>query len=348
MTLVENNDLPTAATDGRKLYYNSKFINSLQPGEVVFLIGHEMLHCLYDHLGRFGTRDYKLSNIAADYVVNADLVEYKVGDKITTVGCLYDEKYKGMSFEEVYDDLYKNEKNIDIDDLLSKLLDEHMDASDMSEEEKSALKDEIREAMLSAAEAVGVDNVPLGIQRILKDLTEPQMNWKELLRQQIECQIKSDFSYARPSRRAYQIDAILPSMKKQPAVEAYVTIDTSGSIGANEMKDFFGEIKGIMESYESYSIHIGCWDTEFYGFTEFTSYGGEDIMEYVPRGGGGTDASCLWRHMIENDIRPSQLVMFTDMCIGANGWGDADYCPTLWIAHKSDTIAPHGQTVKYD
>ena len=74
--------LPTAATDMKRFYYNSKFVNMLDPGHLEFLFGHEVLHCVYDHLGRTGKRDPRLANIAADFVVNADLVHHKIGKKI--------------------------------------------------------------------------------------------------------------------------------------------------------------------------------------------------------------------------------------------------------------------------
>ena len=91
----------TAATDGRNFYYNSRFIKLLKPKEIEFLFGHEVLHCVYDHFGRRGDRDPQLFNIANDYCVNSDLKKHKVGEFITSVPCLYDSKYDGMSSEEV-------------------------------------------------------------------------------------------------------------------------------------------------------------------------------------------------------------------------------------------------------
>jgi predicted metal-dependent peptidase len=121
---------PTAATDGRTFWYNSEFIGRLSLKECEFLFGHEVLHVVYDHLGRRGDRDPVLSNIAADYCVNGDLIDYNIGQKITTVPILYDRKYKGMSFEEVYDDLYKHAKKIDLQKLMQQMLDEHLEEED--------------------------------------------------------------------------------------------------------------------------------------------------------------------------------------------------------------------------
>ena len=102
----------TAATDGLKFYYNSRFIMMLKPKEVIFLVAHEVLHVVYDHMGRRGDRDPQLFNIANDYAVNADLKKHKVGEFITTVDCLYEPKYEGWASEKIYDDLMKNIQKI--------------------------------------------------------------------------------------------------------------------------------------------------------------------------------------------------------------------------------------------
>ena len=243
---------PTAATDGRRFYYNSEFVNSLPLKQLEFLVGHEVLHAVYDHMGRRGNRDPKLWNIADDYCVNWDLVEQRVGDKIPVA--LYDSKYKGMSAEEVYDDLYENADKINIDELMKRLLDEHLDGDEkdgegdgdgdkpgngrpkLSEAEKKEIRDEIKEAVLAAAQASGAGNIPGGVKRMIKDLCEPVMDWRELLQQQIESTIKSDFTWARPSRRAWHMDAVMPGMKPGEQIDVVIGIDTSGSITDQDLK----------------------------------------------------------------------------------------------------------------
>ena len=101
--------LPTIATDGRYFYYNRHFVDALNDEELVFGMGHEVLHCVYDHMDkkRLGNRDPRLWNIANDYVINNDLVEAQIGEKITLVEICYDWKYRGKISEEIYDDLFK-------------------------------------------------------------------------------------------------------------------------------------------------------------------------------------------------------------------------------------------------
>jgi len=346
----------TAATDGRRFYYNSEFINKMPLKQVEFLFGHEVLHVVYDHMGRRGDRDPKVMNIAADYCVNNDLVDQRVGDKIP-VG-LYDTKYKGWSAEEVYDHLMKNASEKDINEMIKQLLDEHLDGDGdgdgtddgdkdgngrprISAEEAKAIRDEIKDAVLQAAQAAGAGNLPGGVKRMIKDLTEPQISWKELLEQQIQSTIKSDYTFARPGRKSWHMDAILPSQKPGETIDIFIGIDTSGSIGPEELKIFFSEIKGIMDSYTEYKIKVVGWDTEIGGIGEFTSENLAEITEFDPKGGGGTDPHCVWEYLIENGIEPKKLIMFTDYCFF--GWRPQEvesYCDTVWIIKGNPSAEP--------
>jgi len=355
MQLVNADDwLPTAATDGRRFYYNSEFVNKMPLKQVEFLVGHEVLHAVYDHMGRTGDRDRKIMNIAADYCVNADLIDQRIGEKITVCGMLHDPKYKGWSMEEVYDDLMKNANKMDISKLAQMVLDEHLDGEGegdgdgdkdgkgrprLSEAEKKAIRDEVKEAVLQAAQAVGAGNLPAGVKRLVKDLTEPMIGWKELLEQQIQSTIKNDFTFARPSRKGWHMDAIMPGMKPGETIDVVVAIDQSGSISQDDSKCFLSEIKGIMDSYNEYKIRVWCFDTEIYADKEFTSDNMEDIMHYEPQGCGGTAFEANWEYMKEHGIEPKKFIMFTDGMPG-DSWGDENYCDVVWIIKGNPGCEP--------
>ena len=360
----------TAATDGRNFYYNSRFIDMLKPKEVEFLFGHEVLHCVYDHFGRKGDRDHQLFNIANDYCVNADLKKHRVGEFITTVPCLFDAKYDGMSSEEVYDILYENAEKIDIGSLIDKMLDEHLDGegddsegegedSDksgsgkgrpkLSAEERQKIKDEIKEAVLAAAAASdGAGNLPAGVRRIIEDMTAPKMNWRELLRMQLESTIKSDYTWMRSSRKGWHMDAILPGSKLDPMIDIAVSIDASGSMGDKMLKDFLAEVAGIMEQFPAYRIHVLSFDTQVYNPQQFDSENLDDITGYEIMGGGGTDFDCVFQYFKENEIEPKRHIMFTDG-YPCGSWGDEQYCDTVFIMHGTTSIVPpFGQFAYYE
>ena len=357
----------TAATDGRNFYYNSRFVKMLKPKEIEFLFGHEVLHCVYDHFGRRGDRDPQLYNIASDYCVNADLKKHRVGEFITSVPCLYDEKYEGLSSEEVYDILYENAEKIDINSLVDKLLDDHLDGDGdsegsgdgdkdgkgrpkLTEEEKQAIRDEIKEAVLAAAsaEANGAGNIPLGVRKIIENLTAPKMNWRELLRMQLESTIKSDYTWMRASRKGWHMDAVMPGRKPDELIDIALMIDTSGSISNAMLKDFLSEVGGIMEQFNSYKIHVATFDTEIYNPQQYDSENLDSIADYQPEGGGGTDFECMFTYLKEADIQPKRLVVFTDG-YPFGSWGDENYADTVWVLHGTTTIVPPwGQYAYYE
>ena len=358
----------TAATDGRNFYYNSRFIDMLRPKEVEFLFGHEVLHCVYDHFGRKGDRDHQLFNIANDFAVNADLKKHRVGEFITSVPCLYDSKYEGMSSEEIYDDLYENAEKIDIGSLIDKMLDEHLDGdgsgdsdSDedgkkrgkgrpkLSEAERQQIRDEIKEAVLAAAAASdGAGNLPAGVKRIIQDMTAPKMNWREMLRMQLESTIKSDFTWMRASRRGWHMDAVMPGMKNDEMIDIAISIDASGSMSEVILKDILSETAGIMEQFPAYRIHVLSFDTQVYNPQQFDSENLDDITNYEIKGGGGTDFDCVFQYFKENDIQPKRHIMFTDG-YPFGSWGDENYCDTVFIIHGTTSVVPPwGQHAYYE
>lgn len=350
---------PTAATDGKRFYYNARFIMMLRKKEVEFLVGHEVLHVVYDHMDRRGDRDPQLWNIADDYCVNADLKRHNVGEFITTVPCLYNYKYENMPAEQVYDDLYENAEFIDVDQLLEQMLDEHMDgdgegaggdedgAGDkegkgpvkMSQAEKDELKQEIKEAILSAAEGVEAGNLPKGVERMIKDMTAPVMDWNELIQSNVTSSFSNDYSFMKPNRRGWHMDAILPGMTPGEEIEADVFIDLSGSIGYEQGSTFLSEVGGMMSQFDGYKLRVHCFDTAVYNTKEYSSDNMEDIEQYEMYGGGGTDFDCIFNHLKEEGRVPKLLIVFTDG-YPFGSWGDEDYCDTTWIIHGDPNPNP--------
>tara|TARA_R110000782_G_scaffold264962_1_gene358415 strand:- start:534 stop:1823 length:1290 start_codon:yes stop_codon:yes gene_type:complete len=363
--------LPTAAVDGRNLFFNTQFFNAMDNKEVEFVIAHEILHMVYDHLGRRESRNPKLYNIAADYVVNNLLVDDRIGRKPRIVDCYQDFKYRGWASEEVYNELYKEaEKNgQEAVEALGEMLDEHLDWEDdgtgdedgegngngkgrprYSKGELDQIKDEIKEAMIQAASASGAGNVPAGVQRLIKDMTESKMNWRELIRQQIQSTVKSDYTFSRPSRKGQMSGAILPGMCFQDTIDLCICLDMSGSIGNPQAADFLGEIKGIMDEFQDYKIKLWCFDTKVYNERDFSADGGESLTDYEIKGGGGTDFTVNWTYMKDHDIQPKKFIMFTDG-YAWDSWGDPDYCDTIFIIHShhdKNLEGPFGITAHYE
>ena len=358
----------TAATDGQKFYYNSRFIMMLKPKEVEFLVAHEVLHVVYDHMGRRDHRDPQIWNIADDYAVNADLKRHKVGQFITSVPCLYEQKYDGKAAEVIYDDLMKNVQKIDINDLIDQLLDDHMDGDDgdgdgdsdgnkqgkgkgrpkLSDEEKERIRQEVKQAIINAAQSAEAGQLPLGVERLIKQATNPVMPWRELIQTNLTSAIRTDYSWMRPSRRGWHMDAIMPGMTPGEEIDVVVSIDMSGSISNKQAQQFLGEIGGMMDSFDGYKVHVFCFDTDTYNPQDFSSENMESIEEYQPMGGGGTDFDCIFTYLKDNAIDPKRLIVFTDG-YPCGSWGDPDYCDTTWIIHGDpNPNPPFGTYAIYD
>ena len=370
MKLIDASEwCPTAATDGRNFFYNKDFIEKLSTKKLEFLFGHEIGHCVFDHFGRAGSRDRQLCNIAQDYAINIILKDEKIGDVIDEVKICLDPKYRGLAWEEIYDSLYEEADKIGMDELMEQLgdlLDDHINEDTgggdndgdengkdkkgkpvLSKEEKQKIKDEIKEAMIQSAAAAGAGKTPAAIQRLIKDLTEPKMNWREILRMNIQSLVRNDYSFSRPSRKGWASGVILPGLKNDETIDVAIAIDMSGSIGLDATV-FLTEVKGIMDQYEDYNVKIWCFDTEVYNYAEFSADAGDGIETYEPKGGGGTEFMVNWDFMKENGIEPKKFIMFTDGYPWGS-WGDENYCDTLFVVKGNERAeSPFGQTVIYE
>ena len=363
---------PTAATDGRHFFYNRNFVNSLNVQQNVFLVGHEIGHCIYEHFLRVGDRDKQYWNMAGDYKINGMLVREKIGEIIDQVKICYDEKYNSDDWytENVYEDLEANKSPIKM------TLDVHLDIEGegdgkssasgdgkggdgdskgkgkkptISKDDAKAISDELKNAVIQAAQSVGAGNVPAEIARMIGALTDPKMDWRALIRVSLESNMRNDYTFMTPNRKSQFNNVVLPAMAKEEMIDICIGMDASGSIGQNDCTDFLSEVQGIMDQFGSYRIRIWSFDTSVYAYDEFTHDDGRDITEYRIVGGGGTDFVCNWEFMKNNDITPDQFIMFTD---GEpwRSWGDPDYCDTLFLIKNryAKPEAPFGQSVYYE
>ena len=95
----------TQATDGYNLFVNPQFTASLDLTGKVFVMAHEIMHCVLNHMRRGRAHDPEKSNIAADYEVNCWINDIGLiqASTIQKLGALYDKKYSGLGYETIYD-----------------------------------------------------------------------------------------------------------------------------------------------------------------------------------------------------------------------------------------------------
>lgn len=347
----------TAATDGRNFYYNPSFIHGLKVKELEFLFAHEVLHNAFEHMYRKDNRDPLLFNIAADYAINQILVDEKIGTFIKDG--LFDEQYKGKSAEEIYDILFENADKIDMQALMDCVLDDHMDGAGGEEEEnrpkmssadRAKIRAELKEALLQAAQTCGAGSMPAGIARLVESLTAPKMNWRDILRNNIQSSIKTDYTFITPSKKSMGTPFRLPSMVRDETIDICVGIDCSGSIDDATLKEMLSEVQGIMSQYTDYKIHVWSYDCEVNNPVVYRADEGGDVGSYEPKGGGGTNFTASYQFMQDNDIQPMTYINFTDGFCDSNGFGDEGYCDTIFCIVKNGikTDAPFGMTVRLE
>jgi predicted metal-dependent peptidase len=355
---------PTAAVDGRNFYYNSDFVMKLDMDETVFLVAHEVGHCIYEHFIRKGDRDGALWNMAGDYKINGMLVRERIGRLIDTVKPLYDEKYDSDEWtaEIIYEELKESgaapQQTIDVhlevgdgegDSGGTGDKDSKGKAPKISKDDAKAIADEMKNAIIQAAQSAGAGNIPGDIKRMIGELTEPKMDWRQMIRLSLESNLVSDFTFMRPNRKSQFANVVLPGMKKDQQIDIAIALDVSGSISMEDSTAFLSEVQGIMDQFESYKIRVWCFDTEVSGYDEFSDDDGRSITEFELTGGGGTDFIPNWDFMKSRDFVPDQFIMFTD---GEpwREWGDPDYCDTMFLIKNNyrKPVAPFGQSVYYD
>jgi predicted metal-dependent peptidase len=374
LDMEETTTCKTAATDGKKLYWNRKFIEGLTRKQRIFLLAHEVLHIVYNHVGNRSKREKAIWNMACDYNVNYTLIKEGIGEP--PAGILYDDKYTDqMSVFEIYDLLIKNAVKVKV------TLDEHLDLEEeesdkkdddknkedggggkscsvwvmgedgppkLTKEQLDKLKDEIKSSIISAAQQTGAGNLPAGISKALNQLVNPKLDWRSMLDSYIRSALRDDYSYQNMSRRSWGAGgAIFPGLKFTEKVEIFAAIDASGSTTKEMVTDFVSELTGIVGEFYDYKIDLICFDTKVYNHVVITPDNVEDLYDYRVRGDGGTLFECIFAYMREEGIEPARLVVLTDGEPNLT-WGDENYCDTIFIIHTNDHIeAPYGLTAHY-
>jgi len=361
--------IPTACTNGRDEMYDRTFVSKLNDAELRFLILHEVYHKLFKHLHiwrHLYDEDPDLTNRANDYVINIKLVDDN-GDGFATMtgelsnGCL-DEKYRGMDSAQVYNLLRKQQRQTpgnvgnDIKELGSSApspengqqpFDQHDwdGAKELTIEEKRELARDLDEAIRQGALVAG--KMGSGGDRDLEELLQPQVDWREALREFIQdtCRGNEFSTYRRPNRRYLQDDLYMPSGESEKVGELILAVDTSGSIGSSELSAFLSEVKSICDTVQPDGVRLLYWDTQICRDEKYDADKLDGLVKSTkPEGGGGTDVTCVTDYIRDNSINAQAAIVLTDGYL-YGGWGQWTM-PVLWTILDNDRAKPDvGKTV---
>lgn len=362
--------LPTAATNGRDEWYGREFVKKLRDTELAFVVAHEGYHKMYRHLTtwkKLHDEDHDLANQACDYVINLQLRDLDPSNQIICMPKyadgkmkghdmgLCDERFRGMNAKQVFDILKEEQEEGGSGGEGGeggKGFDEHdwAGAKDMTDEEKKELAREIDQAIrqgIMAHQKVAGSGAG-GLDRELQDLLEPKVDWREVLREFVKatCNAKDASSWRRVNRRFLSTGVYMPSMIGEKVGHLVIGIDTSGSIGGQELADFLSEVKGIAEEVSPEVVDLIYWDCEVAAHEVYEGSAVSDITSSTkPRGGGGTSPSCVSTYLKEKNIKPECTIILSDGYVGSD-WGSEWTSEVLWCLVGGNTdIAPNGKTI---
>ena len=335
LIIKERNDIPTMATEGKHIFYNREFVESLSLDDLKFVMMHEVYHCAFFHHTRRGYRDPKLWNIAGDYAINPILVNS--GRRMLESG-LYDKKYDGWSAEKIYDDILDNAEIVEMAGNMEGDCGGTGIFVDASETEAGRAESEAdwNQRIVAAVESAKMrGNVPGEFEDYVKEFLDPKVPWHDKLRQYARDQVKSDYNWTRPMKKMIAEGVYLPSEQPEDGInKAVVVKDTSGSIThyPELLQQFGGEISSMLEEGLIEEMYVLDVDTEVQGVQLLTK---EDtpLTELGVNGGGGTAFEPAFDWVEENNIYPSLFIYLTDMC-GSFPDTPPNY-PVIWVAYDS-------------
>jgi predicted metal-dependent peptidase len=346
-------DVPTAMTDGKNKYYGAEFIKPLNRKQLRYLVLHENFHVALKHCLLFkewNKRAPRLCNIAQDFVVNSLIEEldpeFKFVERPTESLCI-DEKYKGWSFPQVFNDLVKDAEVIEV----YEPLDEHAaddgegEPRDADAEDKlgKQIDDANRQGEMIARKLAGKEGGGRDIFGLAK---ERMTNWRDPLQDFIQtvCAGDENSRFCPPNKRLLASGFVMPSHFSETVGELVIACDTSGSM-TSYYPIVFGEVARICQHVKPEKVRMLWWDTSVCGDQEFKPDQYDQIASLMkPKGGGGTTPDVVVQYISKHKIDAKAIVWLSDGYLGCQD--PVTPMPSLWgIVDNDDFVAAHGKTL---
>ena len=328
-------NIKTAATNGKRVAFNPEFINELTDDELKFLVAHECMHPMLEHNFRRGDRQPRRWNQAADYVINKLLVDEGIG-RMPKMGLHNDAIYRagnGTS-DGIYNILPEDSEGDDpLDDC---------EDGDGSPAEQAQQQAEWKVKVAQAAQAAKMmGKMSANMSRLVDEVLTPKVDWREVMQRfLVKCK-NDDRSFSRFNRRFIPQGLYLPSVSGDVMGEVCFAVDCSGSIDQHTVNQFASEIRNVKDDLAPTRIHVLYFDSEV---SHVESYGPDDALDIKPHGGGGTDFAPVFEKINELGIEPVAIVFLTDLC--CNSFGEPPACPVLWVSTDEGMTAPFGEVVE--
>ncbi len=343
-------------SDGKVLQYNADWL-ATQPQEAAeFMLAHSVMHHVLAHENRQKGRQGWLWQLATDYAINDMLLQngFKLPERVH-----YEARFAGKYAEEIYAVLkeeIKNEEYADDESAETGFNERNKSRTEeRTPQEKEAkgpddrplppmeLEPDVEEmwanAMKEALErAEKQGKTPGGLERVFRRELEPRVDWRSELYQAIARHHKNDYTFSRPAKKWIASGIYLPSTHSETLIVT-VAIDTSGSIDEALLGLFVGELESILLSFPEVEVALLLCDAKIQGVYRFIS---GEILDFVPKGGGGTDFRPVFDHIEKELPQTSLLIYFTD----ARGSfpDEAPHYDVLWVMPEEAEV-PFGRTI---
>lgn len=347
---IRDDTCPTMETDGENIYWSGQFVDEMTLDECKFVICHEIMHCVFDHMGRLNERDAYKWNVATDIVINDILTREGVGS-MPKGGLLNPGLAQAGTYlaEAVYnllpdtppgqqggafspqDGSGKSRSTGPLDQLKPR-------KGSPAQQSQSAAEMKVKVAQAAQA-AKMCGRLSGNLERFVTEVLKPKVDWKEVLRAFVSSKAKVDRSWARPNRRLISQGIYLPSLSGEKLGQVLIAVDCSGSIGPRELNEFTAEISAIHEDCKAELVHVVYFDS---AISHYECYGPGESLNIRPHGGGGTDFAPIFEYMRDKAIEPCCVVVLTDGYCGS--YGHAPDCPVLWVTTGEEKF-PWGRVV---
>lgn len=314
----------TAATNGKVIYFNPDFLNSLSTDEVVFVLLHELLHITLDHLGRKNKRNHKKFNIAADVVVNDILVAsgYTYNNLPLISGKMFEIDGTMHSVEEVYEKLPIDVKEVYVDN-----------HGFWSDENREGIK-----KILNDAYEQGSSSSSYLINRMIEGSLKSKTNWREILLNILK-QNEKDYTYQKVDNRFG--DILLPTFNESELNldNVWLLVDVSGSMNDNDVLNAYSEINRLISSFESFKLDVSFFSTFVTKPKEVTNKRELKDTFKSMKSGGGTSFDVIFDYLPNLKKLPVAIIVITDGYARFPDKSKAKNVPVFW-AINNDRVEP--------
>ena len=367
---VETSEIPTFATDGKRLLVNPEFCAKLADKEIITILAHEVLHCALGHIWRIPTgADCEVWNQAVDNETNWELERANVEAQsksetkpfVFPASCppLKEDRFRDWAAEKIYKVLAEEKAQQEEQEGnqnqkgqsgkgQSKGPGKGQNKPGMGDiipapkDDEGQLKQEWEKALVQA-EKMGRErgHIPGAVKELIQEITNAKMDWRALLRNFVSTTAKEDWSFSRPNTRFECTGFLMPSLYNEKPGHLVFAVDTSGSIDLDLLAEFIAEAQQALDNLQPEKLILIQCDAQIQKVDEYQP---GDKIKCEGLGRGGTDFKPVFDYFKDAENIPKALVYLTDL------YGDfpvetPEY-PVLWVTKTSNVKTPFGDVIE--